>query len=163
MAEAAVNPSHTAGGLPRAGIEVEMADEVNPVPTFSSNGEPLWTQGMCSCICVATFDHEKLTRKRSLTHLRGEGRPSFFTALAAEISPHTTVIVGSGKTNGKWWFESVIVADIRAMLELAMRDAKKPTDNLQWLSLWTENDHQNGLLEGSFVIQGNGEYGRIKL
>jgi hypothetical protein len=49
------------------------------------------------------------------------------------------------------------------MLETHMTRLNKPTNNLQWLSLWTGNEFASGLLEGSFVIQMNGEYGRIKL
>ncbi len=162
MAEAAVNLSHSTGGLPSGGIEVSMS-LLEAQPTFSEEGQPLYTKSMGDCICIATFDHEKLNKKRTLTHLwGGAAAPSFYETLAADISPRTTVIVACGSIGRRDYFETVTVPNVREMLESHMAKLGKATNNLQWLSLWTENEAASGLIPGSFVIQVNGEYGRIK-
>jgi hypothetical protein len=163
MAEPDATLSHTTSGLPATGTEVWMSP-LEAQPTFSSEREPLFTKSMSDCISIATFDHEKLLHKRTLTHLwGGAAAPSFYDALAKDISPKTTVIVACGSQGRRDYFETVTVPNVRELLEYHMGKVNKATNNLQWLTLWTENEAASGVVPGSFVIQVNGEYGRIKV
>jgi hypothetical protein len=146
-------------GLPMQGTEVQMSPWNSVEPTVSEGDETLWTTGMSDCCAVATFDRDNA--KRTLCHLPGSyPQPEFFATLANIIELNTTVIVAAGSSSTFNYFADNLVPTFKAALIDAMQNANKDTSNLRVVGFHTEDDANNGMQEGSFVMKANGDYGR---
>lgn len=147
-------------GLTMQGTEVQMSPPWNIIkPTVSEGDETLWTTGMSDCCAVATFDRDNA--KRTLCHLPGsDPNPGFLAALADIIKPNTTVIVAAGSSSTFDFFAGNLVPTFREALINAVQKANKDTSNLRVIGFHTEDDAKNGMQEGSFVMEANGDYGR---
>ncbi|KAK4152510.1 hypothetical protein C8A00DRAFT_34811 [Chaetomidium leptoderma] len=161
MSSPAITVHYVATGLPASGTEVAMSSK-DARPGVPSGSEPIFTQSMADCMAIGTFDHGN-HNNRTLTHLWGRcASNSYYQTLAETISPNTTVILACGSIGTRFYFENYEMPNVRVLLESFMTKAKKPIDQLQWLTLYTEDTAQ-GLVKGSLVLQADGSYGRIKM
>lgn len=152
-----------ATGLPMTGLQVFMRMKYNLEPTPAEDGESIWTRSMDSCQAIVTFD--RLTTRRTMTHLPGgDTTESFYDELAKFITEHTTIILVNGEKGSKGYFESVEVPTLQNGIKEGLKrmGKEKITPLLQWITFWTnpEEDWKNGQLKGSFVMRADGKYGR---
>jgi hypothetical protein len=154
-----MEPSEASTGLTMQGTEVPMSSLNSIEPTQSEGDETLWTTGMSDCCAVATFDRD--TAKRTLCHLPGSNPSAgFFAALADIIQENTVVIVAAGSSSTFDFFSGNLVPLFKDGIINAMQSAGKDTRKLLVTGFHTEDDASQNMQEGSFVIEGDGTYGR---
>lgn len=91
-------------GLPKNGLQIFMSNKYELSPTPSEDKESLWTRGMDSCQAIVTFD--RITTRRTMTHLPGGDTVSeFFDELAEDVTEHTTILIVNGEKGSKEYFE----------------------------------------------------------
>lgn len=127
--------------------------------TTTTNGEPLWTQYMDSCITVATYNID--TKLRSLCHLPGGQYEGLIPQLAGIIDESTLVIFTNGTSGSKQWLESLKDS---IMGEIETRLTANGKEGGVYRVYYTDpnEDASNGLVAGTFVIQPDGRYGRVQ-
>ncbi|KAH8765959.1 hypothetical protein F5883DRAFT_556234, partial [Diaporthe sp. PMI_573] len=127
--------------------------------TTTNNNEPLWTQYMDSCITVATYNTDKSLR--SLCHLPGGQYESLIPQLAGIIDESTLVIFTNGTSGSKDWLETM-KDNIMGAIEARLHESGKEGGVYRVYYTDPNQDASNGLVAGTFVLQPDGSYGRIR-
>jgi len=135
--------SEAEGPLPKEGTQIHMSWQGGDVElgVAESHGhETLWTEGMGTCVALATFDEK--TGKRTLCHIHG-GVPdeTHFNAVAAELDNKNTtaIILVAGDEVNLSWFKDTMQPNVKEGVKKAMEKAKKKTDKLEFHPpFWTD-------------------------
>jgi hypothetical protein len=152
-------------------VRGQTEDHVN---TTISGHPALWTTGMADCSCITTYDSKAkgTATQRTLFHANGSNPPDkYYENLVKLINDKTPTIVVI--SNGAYALVPErflltefggVPANMKEKLLAEMKIVEKSTANLSFQTFFPRevDDKKNGLMGGTFVIDGHGSWGRIK-